>query len=687
MTSHLNRVPTAENPTLIRCDSFPLLDHPSFAQYADDSIIKPTLNLAQLLSDPAKLKKLCRAGLPIYQRPEIWFKIVQQAQINPPAEEISLETLKLEIFHRSDKGENNFSLLERHHQIVPDFGSAIKWHEHDIPLSKKRIHWAKILLCCLSHNFPELVYMPFAVDLSCLLLLQGYTEQSCWTMLNRLVRRSTQDSWYFPLGAKNFVAFTHTFEELLRKHVKELVSHMEKLKIDPKFIFSSWVQRFFVSFIPLPAVIRFMDAWLYEGQKIFLRISLALFKMHKKQLKSCENSKIFMQKLTELLRNLTNFDHLMQSAFDLHLSRTNIFTISVEQAEIIANKGVTLPSARQNIQFRLPKFPETESEILKLHDIYALYAALPDNLRLFDPVLLYSSSKHGASFNSLRTNAQKTKLEERSMIIVLRDSAGGTFGAVFMDNLVLNVDKAPVNVDARAFLFTLQPELHIFKHKILRFQEEESLLKREHLLKPLQVKVSPSWLLTAENSFTNLTNYNENTLGNNKFHIDVEEFNNRTAESVAKGAENQGNNNKANNLTTMQAPLSSLFDGLTRARGNSAPVASNSPGDLNALTISHAAPSNHHSSLENLASTEEKEGNSSVGEAYIMRSAVYWGVADAAGWALAVDEELRYGFSKATKVYNNPALSKAANEEGKFLIFTVEVWGFEHPLAHLQQLS
>ena len=374
------------------------------------------LDVATLLAHPDKLKKACRAGLPMQQRRDLWQGIVSlhTTPAAPGAAEAYLAS-KLEVF--------NGLAHPTHFPHIPDYGSMMKWNETYIHLTHKRINHAKTILCVLACNHPTLSHCPLLPDLVCVLLI-FLDEAGCYSFVERMLNRSKSDGFYCTTNGIDFLRWMKTFSILLESKNAALYNHMHKtLHLDSAKLFQAWLNRLFIQYLPMRTVFRILDCYLMEGNKILFRVGLGVLKLHTKALLACKTQKSFLAKLHALMVVQTP-GPLLETGFEIYLSRTNhigkIATHIDEHSHTLLTNPPASDTAGQG--FHLPRFTREQdhvSEIIGIEELYSLWAWLPSAQRICDPVLLYSSTLHGYNYSTMWHRSCGSEIGENTAIFFL----------------------------------------------------------------------------------------------------------------------------------------------------------------------------------------------------------------------------------------------------------------------------
>ena len=89
----------------------------------------------------------------------------------------------------------------------------------------------------------------------------------------------------------------YQFQTLLSRHLPNLHTHFDSLKIEPVYV-SQWFLSFFAVTCPLPMLLRIYDVLLLEGAcETLMRVALSLMQRNEKKLLNCQEFEDVMQHL------------------------------------------------------------------------------------------------------------------------------------------------------------------------------------------------------------------------------------------------------------------------------------------------------------------------------------------------------------------------------------------------------
>ena len=98
-------------------------------------------------------------------------------------------------------------------------------------------------------------------------------------------------------------------------------------------IASKWLLCLFVESFPSTTAARVLDCLIYEGEKVWFRVSIAMLKMHEQKILECDTLPHVMIYLKDAFANQTDADELLTFAFE-NVSLANK-TIAAHRAAVM----------------------------------------------------------------------------------------------------------------------------------------------------------------------------------------------------------------------------------------------------------------------------------------------------------------------------------------------------------------
>ena len=252
----------------------------------------PNLEL-YIKNNKKKLKKKIRKGIPDSLRGEVWFKI-------SGTEKICREKLYKEYIYRLNENE----MIK-----IPDEAVIIKDLHRTFPknlLFLNRLGEGQRslfrILCCLSMKNKKVGYVQGMSFIVAIFLSYLNEEKSFWMMENIMKNYHLQELYYqgFPGLKKNLFVLLKFMKKLLPNLFKKFL----KYNVFPTLYASSWYLTCFSNVLPYNLVLRIMDCYLFEGNKIIHRISLGILALSEKKFLEKKNFSEIMDVMKILIENL-----------------------------------------------------------------------------------------------------------------------------------------------------------------------------------------------------------------------------------------------------------------------------------------------------------------------------------------------------------------------------------------------
>jgi len=106
------------------------------------------------------------------------------------------------------------------------------------------------------------------------------------------------------------------FKLILMERLPKVAKHFIKYDVDIALFVTQWFLCLFISLLPMESATRFIDSFLYEGNKMLFRVAFALFNMNKEKiLLTTDTSELY-----DVCQNLPSFatdpDLIMEYAYD-----------------------------------------------------------------------------------------------------------------------------------------------------------------------------------------------------------------------------------------------------------------------------------------------------------------------------------------------------------------------------------
>ena len=355
------------------------------------------------------------------------------------------------------------------------------------------------LLRCYAYNTPEVQYCPMLFPITS--ILRHYlSENETYNFISNLT--SSKQPKYFLQNRKQVeIAWKVVFylcEKMLDKHVKFLNAESSYEEVEG--LFQQWLWWIF-DWLPFPHVVRILDSYLLEGEKILYRICFAIlsfFVRHIKAKGSSWNGSIkqrglqgafihFCKEIPVTPNSLLNkgfryrnfskasidkFTDIVVSEYktktdgEMYLADVSSFTSDNKNRTTVSDVRGDIPDAA---------LLESLSSILSYKQIVTIWKWIPDRISLNgSPCLAYSTDNDGFS---LTTFYNKSEIYEPT-VLVIKTVAGDIFGAYCSTSWAernAKDDKGARQVyfgTGESFLFSFDSSHHSSNGKDLNGSEE-----------------------------------------------------------------------------------------------------------------------------------------------------------------------------------------------------------------------
>ncbi|KAH6586161.1 hypothetical protein BASA50_000627 [Batrachochytrium salamandrivorans] len=337
---------------------------------------------ASLPLDKTKLKSMVVAGIPPHLRHILYPKLLKIDQLDD--------------FERDFKRAQTrtYGLVVPPDPIPPTFGG--RSHQSTLALTPAGSIMVRHILCIISHDNPNLEYCPFLPPLVALLAHHIDSPDillACVTSLlrlNTLIYPSQVSSlqltksfmpgesdpshrWrYIPIHRREAKLFSRAFGNLLYQTDRKLHSHLTELhSSSPDPFWTAWIHNMFTHILPQPLLWRFLDSFIVEGYKAFLRFGMAILIQQRGAILKLQSIWELTQLITPSLfvdaaivrstKYATIADEMCATAAGVFINYANVKRVHMHHASLVAVSQEScegLETGMNHLRFQraLPKF-------------------------------------------------------------------------------------------------------------------------------------------------------------------------------------------------------------------------------------------------------------------------------------------------------------------------------------------
>lgn len=294
------------------------------------------------------------------------------------------------------------------------------------------------ILTCLGYNQPDVQYCPMLFPIAAT-IRHFLTEEDTYGIVSAMA--SSKNTKYFFQSTLQMAVSSQTALELSKKHAKKSVSYLESASNQEQVerLYEEWIW-WILDGLPFPHVVRILDSFLIEGNKILYGICFTLLHMFTEALRGNDAKWKGSIKNRGLKGAMYHFckeipcspNALLNRCFKFRgFSRAEINKIAVQVEMDLKSRGIvngfkTRSQSADN--FPSPDCRDrinAESTTLAYKELVALWNWLPERMTMATPTLAYSSNEHGISLTTFYTRCEKYE----PTILVIKTTQGEVFGA------------------------------------------------------------------------------------------------------------------------------------------------------------------------------------------------------------------------------------------------------------------
>ena len=271
----------------------------------------------------AALKRAIRCGVPSDLRRETWFGASGGKELMDNAPSGGYYE-KLLVMNQDEKVVDQIELdLER---TFP----ANRHYEHGEDGKKGNDVLRRILCAYARHNRKTGYCQGMNYIAAFLWLVMGDEEKAFWTFTALLDIVLPSD--VHARDIKGTISQYKILHRVLYMHAPKVDKHLRQLDVDLVMIASKWLLCLFVESFPSTTAARVLDCIMFEGEKVWFRVVIAMIKMNEREILECTSLPDVMLCLKEAYSGQFDADGLLSYAFN-NISMSNV-TIKMLRQDI-----------------------------------------------------------------------------------------------------------------------------------------------------------------------------------------------------------------------------------------------------------------------------------------------------------------------------------------------------------------
>ncbi|KAK6479672.1 TBC1 domain family member 24-like [Huso huso] len=346
-------------------------------------------------------------------------------------------------------------------------------------LHKGGLNAVKKVLVCVENQFPDITYCPILPAIISLLLHYSEDEAECFQNACRLIACNDPDMHYIDQTFLAYQSSCMTFGDLAKKYCHGAHKLIGTTDHNLFSVYSDWMMWLFGG-LPFEYATRVFDVYLLEGVKVLYRVALVLLKHYRVSVTSRESE------ITDLRQDIQSFvasiahhltvDKFLEKAFSIRLfSGKEISLLHIANRKALAQKGITLTQRRQSMHMAID-LQSFSSGIVTAQEMRIIWSWIPERFALFHPTLLFTTSEHGYSLQTLYSRVEGY---EPTVLLfkTLDEEVSGAFLSSDWSERNKNSGKDSFFGTGECFVFTLRPEIERYEwmtaHPVESVSEEE----------------------------------------------------------------------------------------------------------------------------------------------------------------------------------------------------------------------
>ena len=190
-------------------------------------------------------------------------------------------------------------------------------------------------------------------------------------------------------------SFLESFPFITKNLGKKLINKFSTIGFKFDKLIEDMFYNMFYGYFNFIVLQRVILLYLNEGMKTFYRVTYALLKLCINEIMDCSNQAEIYSIIKQKGRSLKDFDSFFNNAFSLKVTRYNNKFNEVKIEEIDKRKKSL------HCNYYIPSLSGGESKILLDEDILKLWRIFPENLKMKDAKMIFSTCINGFELSNL----------------------------------------------------------------------------------------------------------------------------------------------------------------------------------------------------------------------------------------------------------------------------------------------
>ncbi len=374
--------------------------------------------------DKNTLRKIIRYGVPMKFTKDVILKLckVDKSSINE-----SFNKRFFSIFKNFDP-----KYIGNHVPYLT-FKETLEENLPEFFLNDQGLNQVKELLWLTYTLIPSIEYCPLLIKLMSLLLV-FMNKAEVYTVCKNIMIEDFNEKELFKLRFK--LRFTvednkkivHSFLDcltILTKNMgKNLSNKLNQLGLKFDKLIEDLFFNFFLGYFNFHVLQRILLLYINEGIKTFYRVAYALLKLCQREIMECSSPDDVYKLLKQKGQSLRDFDQFFKTAFSFKLTRNNNRYNEVKILDQERKRQSFIHSS-----FYIPSLSGS-SKIIPEQDILALWKIFPENLKMKDAKIVYSTWGNRCELNKMYEICREPENSVFYCMLLIQTKTDEVFGSI-----------------------------------------------------------------------------------------------------------------------------------------------------------------------------------------------------------------------------------------------------------------
>lgn len=402
-----------------------------------------------------RVKKDLRIGLPIKYTRELILKIfnVDSGDLHNLRE--NYKTRFLSIFKNRDPkniGDHvpYLSYLYTFEEVLPNHF-----------LNNKGVQAVKELLWLVYSVVPNIEFCPLLIKLISLSLVFLSKEETFAYIKNLMIKDYSNKNlskirfrlrFNYEENKKLIPAFIESFKNITKSTGKEIFKKLSNLKFEVEILIEDMFFNLFIGYLNFTFLHKVFILYLNEGCKILFRVAYAILKTLKNEILDINKSEYVISMIKSKTFELKDEHSFFSHVYYFKLTERNN---AYEEIKIVETFK---PNKLEN--YYIPTI-NGESNIMSDDEIFGLWNIFPDNFKLKDARLIFSTDYQGKSLDKIYETCLDPENSCFNCFLIISNNKGDVFGVI----MSLPFDKSRNGFYKLAYtaLFVLRPFCNLYE--------------------------------------------------------------------------------------------------------------------------------------------------------------------------------------------------------------------------------